>query len=379
MKYWLILFALLTFFGCKQKAPEKKTITLLKGDFTYRTLSKQEQQVYTTKANEFYERVLKRNRFNGSILVAKNGEIIFEAYEGYSNFATKDTITPTTAFHLASISKTFTGMAVLRLMEQNKLSLEDSLQQYFPQFPYHQITIKQLLTHRSGLPNYVYFMDTAWNKNIKATNDDMLQFMINKQPALEALPNKSFHYCNTNYALLALIVEKVTKQPFPQYLKDSLFLPLGMNNSFVFSVKDTANYVPSYLYNNTPCKLENIDCIYGDKNVYSTPRDMLLWDKAMYSGAFVSKPTLEKAFTPYSNEKKSFHNYGLGWRLFIDNNEKIVYHNGWWHGNNTVFTRLVNDTATIIAIGNRYNRIVYLSRQLSTIFNDKNKDQKLEE
>lgn len=379
MKYWLIIFSIISLCGCKQKTEKKNTVTLLQGEFNYRTLSPKEKQVYTEKANEFYERVMKHNHFNGSMLVAKNGEIVFEAYEGFANFETKEPIKPTTPFHLASISKTFTGMAVLRLMEQHKLALSDSLQQYFPQLPYHQITIQQLLTHRSGLPNYVYFMDTAWDKNIKATNEDMLQFMITKQPALEAQPNKSFHYCNTNYALLALIVEKVTKQPFPQYIKDSLFLPLGMNNSFVFSVKDTANYVPSYLSNNTPCKLEGIDCIYGDKNVYSTPRDLLLWDKAMYSGAFVSKATLEKAFMPYSNEKKSFHNYGLGWRLFINNDEKIVYHNGWWHGNNTVLTRLINDTATIITIGNRYNRTVYLSRQLSGIFNDKNKDEKLEE
>ena len=114
-------------------------------------------------------------------------------------------ITENTAFHLASVSKTFTGMTVLKLWQENKLKLDDSIQVYFPQFPYHSITVQMLLNHRSGLPNYVYFMmeDKEWKKKI-ATNQDMLQFMIDKKPALYSMPDRSFHYCNTNYALLAL-------------------------------------------------------------------------------------------------------------------------------------------------------------------------------
>ena len=98
--------------------------------------------------------------FNGAILVAKNGQVLFEQYKGYSNFITKDTINEHTPFHLASISKTFTGMAILKLWEEGKVSLDDTLQKYFPQFPYHGITIRMLLSHRSGLPNYLYFMDS---------------------------------------------------------------------------------------------------------------------------------------------------------------------------------------------------------------------------
>ncbi|MGL1409605.1 serine hydrolase, partial [Vibrio parahaemolyticus] len=87
--------------------------------------------------------------------------------------------------------------------------------------------------------------------------------------------------------LLALIIEKITGQTYPQYLKDSVFTPLGMKNSYVFSLKDTAHYVPSYNYNKSPFKLEKLDCIYGDKNVYSTIRDLLLWDRALYQGTFI--------------------------------------------------------------------------------------------
>jgi CubicO group peptidase (beta-lactamase class C family) len=383
MNYRLgVLLIAISIFSCKQKpAPQKKAVTLLKGEFGFRKLADTERLNYGNEVENMYNRVLKANHFNGGVIVAKNGEVVFEKYEGFSNFSTKETITANTTFHIASISKTFTSAAILRLWEQQKLSLDDSVQKFFPAFPYHNISIKQLLTHRSGLPKYEYFMDTAWHENRMASNDDMLQFMISKQPDLYAQPNKHYQYCNTNFALLALVVEKVTGQPFPEYMKDSLFLPLGMNSSFVFSTKDTLNYTPSYMYNNSPFKLEPLDCIYGDKNVYSTPRDLLLWDKALYGGAFISKQTLKMAFEPYSTERRSVHNYGMGWHLFMGKEEdRVVYHNGWWHGNNASFVRLVKDTATIIVLGNRYNRAVYWSGRMGIVFSaGKNKDRQLEE
>jgi CubicO group peptidase (beta-lactamase class C family) len=231
-----------------------------------------------------------------------------------------------------------------------------------------------LLNHRSGLPNYVYFMpeDTAWKRRGHiATNNDMLEFMKVNKPTVYSSPDRSFHYCNTNFALLALIVEKVTGHSFPEYMKQTIFTPLGMKNTYVFSIKDTANYKPSYNYNNTIFPLENMDCVYGDKNVYTTPRDLLLWDQALYSNTIINQETLAEATQPYSHERPSIHNYGLGFRLMMmKNNYKIVYHNGWWHGNNAVFSRLVQDTATIIIIGNKYNRQIYKGFKMGLAFNN---------
>lgn len=364
------LFIFLTC-GCKHQSGKIKSIAAeTNEDFHFRKMSAEEKAAYKSAIERMYDSILERHGFNGAILVAKNGEILFEDYHGLADFRTKDSITPATTFHMASVSKTFTGMAVMKLWEENKLKLDDSLQVFFPQFPYHNITVKNLLSHRSGLPNYVYFMpqDPAWRRKI-ATNQDMLQFMIEKRPALYGYPNRGFHYCNTNFALLALIVEKVSGQSFPEYMKNTIFTPLGMTNTFIFSKKDSANYKPSYQPNNRPFGLESIDCIYGDKNVYSTPRDMFLWDKAIYDNRFVSRATYEEATKPYSLERPSIHNYGLGWRLMmLPNNTKIVYHNGWWHGNNNVFTRMVSDTATIIVLGNRFNKSIYASMKIGTVF-----------
>lgn len=366
---YFLVFALIL--ACKHKNLKGKSSPYnSENSFKYRELTAAEKAAYATAIARMYDSILGKHKFNGSILVAKNGEILFENYVGYANLTTKkDTITPETAFHLASVSKTFTAMAIMKLWEENKLKLDDSLQVFFPQFPYSGVTVRMLLSHRSGLPNYVYFMtqDPAWRRRV-ATNNDMLQFMIDKKPALYSYPNRGFHYCNTNFALLALIVEKVSGQTFPEYMKNTVFTPLGMNNTFIFSKKDSANYRPSYQPNNRPFGLESIDCIYGDKNVYSTPRDMFLWDKALYNNSLVSHATYEEATRPTSLERPSMHNYGLGWRLMILPNSKIVYHNGWWHGNNTCFTRLVNDTATIIILGNRFNKSIYAGMKISAVF-----------
>lgn len=367
LRHLLFVVFIASLYACKQKENSKSDEAV--GDISYRSLSPTEKESYKAAVAHIYDSILGKHGFNGSILVAKNGEVLLEDYHGYSNPVAKDTITTSTTFHLASVSKTFTGMAILKLWEENKLNIDDSLQVFFPEFPYTGITVRMLLNHRSGLPNYVYFMtqDSAWKKRI-ATNNDMLQFMIDKRPALYGYPNRGFHYCNTNFALLALIVEKVSGQSFPEYMRNTIFTPLGMTHTFVFSKVDSANYNPSYQPNNRPFLLEPMDCIYGDKNVYSTVRDLYLWDQALYNNRVVSQPTFEEATKPYSLETPSVHNYGLGWRLMMLPNSKIIYHNGWWHGNNTVFTRLVNDTATIIILSNKLNKGIYSGMKIGTVF-----------
>ena len=370
MKSILYILLVSLVFACKQKDAKGKSASASDNfDYNYRPLTPAEKSSLSVAVRHKYDSILGRGAFNGGIIVAKNGEVLLEEYKGYSNLTTKDTITPESTFHIASVSKTFTGMAIMKLWEENKLNLEDSIQTFFPEFPYHDITVRTLLNHRSGLPNYAYFMgsDPAWRRRL-ATNNDMLQFMIDKRPVWYGYPNRGFHYCNTNFALLALIVEKVSGQTFPEYMKNTVFTPLGMTHTFIFSKNDSARYQPSYQPNNRPFGLESMDCIYGDKNVYSTPRDMLLWDKALYSNSFVSQSTYEEATKPYSFEKPGTHNYGLGWRLMTLPNAKVVYHNGWWHGNNSSFTRLVNDTATIIILGNRFNKAIYAGMKIGTVF-----------
>ncbi len=389
---FIYIYILLSCGGSHTQPPTLKHIGIDTSSH-FKQLTSKEKEFYFNAINPLYKNMLVQKGFNGAILAAKNGDIVFEDYHGFANFKTKELINSNTPFHLASISKTFTAMTTLRMMEQGKLSLEDDVKKYLPTFPYTNVSIKDLLTHRSGLPNYIYFMEggreiqyvrklnrrgrsvlvrsAVINKGKGfvglATNEDVLDWMVNKKPSIEASPNRVFKYCNTNYVLLALIVEKVTGMTFPQYMKDSVFTPLGMTNSFIFTPKDIPSYLPSYM-GSKPAPIEKFDFVFGDKCVYSTVRDMLQWDKALYEGSFVSKPTLDLAFKGYSNEHRGEHNYGLGWRLLIEPTQTIVYHNGWWHGNNTVFTRLVKDSATLIILGNRFNKSIYSGRKLTSVF-----------
>lgn len=381
ISYILLCFVLAS---CGQNKASNSTSKTLSSnnpnaaDSIFRPLSEAEIKRYNAAIEDYYDKKLVSTGFNGSILVAKNGEILFEDYKGLYNFKTKEPLNEHSTFHLASISKTFTGMTILKLWEENRISLNDTLQKFFPKLPYPGITIQMLLDHRSGLPNYLYFMDSIWNKKQKATNWDVVNFMIEHKPKADAMPNRVYHYCNTNYMLLALIIEQITTQQFPQYMKDSVFTPLGLKDTYVFCISDTAKYIPSYSVTR-PFPMDHLDCTYGDKNVYSTVRDLYQWDKVLYENTFLKKSTLDIAFTPYSNEKKSMHNYGLGWHLFFNNGDTIIYHNGKWHGCNTVFTRLVKDTATIIVLGNKINRNIYHAKEMESIFNGRIDTAKLEE
>ncbi len=325
---------------------------------------------YYNTVRSFYDSVLEPSGFNGGLLVAKNGSVIFEKYSGYSNVEKKEIINGHSAFHLASVSNTFTAMAVLKLVEENKIKLDEDITTYFPGFPYPGITVRMLLNHRSGLPNYTYFLqELGWDLKKTSTNVDVLHYLEQYKPVLMHATGKHFSYCNTNFALLALIIEKVTGETYRDFVSATFFKPLQMTDTYVFDMSDSATAMPSYDWRGKREPLNFLDGEYGDKNIYSTPRDLLKWDQALYSGRLFKKETLDEAFAPYSNEKPGIKNYGLGWRMNIyPNGKKMIFHTGWWHGNNTFFIRLPEDSATIIILGNKYNRTIYQAKNLINIF-----------
>lgn len=327
-------------------------------------------QKLIASSEQFFRQTLLRSRFNGAILVARAGKIIFEQYHGLKEITKGLPIDSTTAFHLASVSKTFTAMAVLKLWEEGVLDIDQPVANYLLNFPFKQITVRNLLNHRSGLPNYLHFVENlGWDSKQVLSNQDLLDLMLRKSNQMRVgRPNAYFDYCNTNYALLALVVEKVSNLSFGEYLYQNFFRRLGMEHSFVFKMEDADRVLPSFKFNNQKEPFTFLDAVYGDKNIYSTPRDLMKWDQALASGTLFSSKTLEEAFKGYSYEKKGVRNYGLGWRLNeIPSGKKFIYHNGWWHGNNTVFIRLPDDATSIIVLGNKYNRSIYQSKKIAGV------------
>ncbi len=374
LKNLSVIILIASFCSChgQAKPPDPFTLLNVAPVNAPAALSPSEMTRYQSEVGHFVDSVFTRHPFNGSILVAKNGEIVFEKYQGFRNpRVRKDSIDASTPFHLASCSKTFTAMGILKLQQDGKLNINDPVSKYLNGFPWKGVTVKMLLNHRSGIPNYVHYMENlGWNRKRIISNQDVLDFIIQRYKSIRVSPpDRHFSYSNTNFALLALIVEKVTGQSFPEFLRLTFFEPLGMHDTYVFTQADSAKALGSYHSNGRPYGFEYLDKVYGDKNVYSTVRDMLKWDQALYGGTLFTQATLDSAFTGYSFEKPGINNYGLGWRMYnLKNGRKFVYHNGWWHGNRTAFYRLIDDKVTIIAFSNNDYTKVYSCKKMADIF-----------
>ncbi len=389
-RYFLLLItAFLFFFSCKKKSENRNTVaehTTNLPNYGNVDLSKvftKEDSQIPDKASlvryidQYYKRVWEGSDLSGGILVAKGDDILYENYRGFAREDHQKSIDKNTPLHVASVSKTLTAMAMMKLVEAGKIKLSDHLTQYFPGFPYPNVTVQTLLDQRSGLPKYEYFIPKIQPAPAELsrpfiTNEDVLHMIIKYKPELARDTDTGFMYCNTNFAMLALLIEKITKTPFPQAMKEMVFDPLKMDHTFIFQEKDIPTASQSFYYGgNKLYPLDKLDLIYGDKNVYTTPRDLYNFSKAMFSKDFLKPEFMHMVFTPYSNEKAGMNNYGLGFRMKIfDNGEKLTYHNGWWHGTNSVFAHLLKSKVTIVAIGNKYSNKVYSALALSGLFED---------
>lgn len=381
-KYLFLTVTFLFLFSCKNDEKDKKS-SKRKSDLDYAMLPLEDSlprlsATYTTTKKRqiegFFENNFGRGFENVSFLVAKNGQIIYEKYDGYADKENNILNSPETPLHIASVTKVLTAAAILKLIDAKKISLDQKLTTLFEGFPYPDVTIKTLLNHRSGMKKYNYFCDdkAIWGRDKTLTNTDLLNVIITKNIQLETKTDTHFSYNNTNYALLALIIEKVTKMKYAEAMKKIIFEPLDMKNTFVFdenTPKEKAT--PSYKYNYVKYPFDFLDAVYGDKNIYSTPRDLLKFDLARNSPDFISKKLADQVFKGYSYESRGEKNYGLGIRMREwETGQKLFYHNGWWHGNTSSYINLRKENTVIIALSNKFTRNTFQMKRLSALFGD---------
>jgi len=327
------------------------------------------------RINHFYNKNWPNNTMNGSFLVAKNGQILFEKYNGFANKNEGTEITPDTPVQIASVSKVLTATAVLKLVNAGKIDLDQKVNTILKTFPYEECTIRMLLDHRTGMRNYAYFTDrdkSIWDRHNQLTNKDILDILATKDIGLESRTGTRFSYCNTNYAMLALIIEKITGLTYKEAMSQMIFKPLGMTHTYVFDDdKDRKKIVPSYKGNGVEIGFDYLDNVYGDKNIFSTARDLLKFDRARQSPDFLKPELLKQVYTGYSNERKGTKNYGLGIRMINwETGQNFYFHNGWWHGNTSSYITLMKEGVTIIALSNKMTRNTYAVRKLAPIFGD---------
>jgi CubicO group peptidase (beta-lactamase class C family) len=257
----------------------------------------------------------------------------------------------------------FTATAIMFLHDKGLLEYDDDLKKYIPEFPTSGITIRNLLNHRSGLQNYIYVADKYWDRTKIITNNDIPALFKNNDIKPVFPPNHHFNYCNTNYALLALIVEKISSFSFRDFMKTFIFTPLKMNNSYIYCKADE-NFKPGSAigfscFNRGGMRAEvpdYLDGVTGDKGMYSSVEDLYLYDQALYECRLMKSSVLAEAFTPSPDDNGKTKKYGFGWRIRVsEDQKKEVYHYGWWRGFRTYFIRELTDKMTVISLNNRSN------------------------
>ncbi|PYS69158.1 MAG: hypothetical protein DMF73_15345, partial [Acidobacteria bacterium] len=257
--------------------------------------------------------------------------------------------TPDTPVYLASLTKQFTAMAVMMLAEQHRLSYGDPLSKYFLEFPSYaqQINIRNLLNHTSGIPDYV----GIGVEHPGLTNREVLNALI-RERSPRFTPGEKFEYSNSNYVLLALIIEKLSGEPYRVFLQKNIFAPLGMNHTFVYDRTHASIARRARGYNRFGDDFDYDLLTYGEGGIYSSVADMFKWDRALYTDQLVKRSTLEEAFTRGKLNDGSLINYGFGWAISESAGETVYSHAGRYGGFNTYIKRLPKEQSTIIFLTN---------------------------
>lgn len=358
--FFLLIGILFVFSSCenKEKIRTNKKINISEAQpVVYKEKEKAKQ------IDQYFTKLNKRRAFNGNVLVAQNSKVIFEKSFGYTDIRTKEPLKLNSVFQLGSVSKQFTAVAILQLLEQAKIDLQDSIQKFYPDFPYKGINIHQLLCHRSGLMNYIYFSDNQpIDKSIPLSNSGVIKSLTDSFPSVYYTANRRYDYSNTGYMILAAIVEKVSGLSFRDYMGKYIFKPLQMKDSYVYNHNTPykhKNLVKGYEYGRVEANPDFLDGVVGDKGVYSTINDMFLWDQGLYQNKIIKKETLDMAFEPSGKRLTAKKNYGYGWRMYyMPDSTKILYHAGWWHGYQSLLVRKEKDKSTIAILKNKRNRTI---------------------
>lgn len=298
-----------------------------------------------------------RGMFNGVVLLADKGKIIYQQSLGTANIETTEKLSTSSSFNLASVSKQFMGMMTMILKERGKLNYDDKVQKYLPAFPYPTITVRNLLNHTSGMPEY-FDLTLQYNNTLDTLNNEKLvQLLAKYQPPLVFQPGARWEYCNTGYVVLASVIQSAAAMQVEDFFRASIAKPLGLKHTFIhylnMPVATTTGHQRVFGFERKNGKnilndLVRLDGVIGDGNVYSSAEDLLKWDQALYSTKLVSAATLKEAFTPVKLNDGSTYNYGFGWG--IENNGKKVAHTGGWVGFRTAIERDMEKNTTLILL-----------------------------
>jgi CubicO group peptidase (beta-lactamase class C family) len=326
----IIFFSMLLLVGCKMKNEEK--IDSIFNDYN------------------------KPNLPGAAVMVVKNGGIIFVKGYGLANVEKNISVTDSTNFRLASVTKQFTAMSILILIEKNKLKFETTINDVFPKFPSFgkEITIKNLLQHTSGLIDYENLIPDSATVQVK--DKDVLALLM-KTDSTYFKPGSKHQYSNTGYAILAMIIEKISGETYRDFVRESIFKPLRMNNTVAFEkdINEVANRAYGYKITNFSTEFADqsmTSAVLGDGGIYSSINDLYKWDQALYTKKLINRKYLDESWTSGVTTNGDEFSYGFGWRLENYKNNKVVYHTGSTRGFRNIIYRVPDKHFSIIILTN---------------------------
>jgi len=311
----------------------------------------------TTKLDGLFGDYSRPGSAGASVMVIKRGKILVAKGYGLANLEEKTPCSADTDFRLASVTKQFTAMAVMMLVERRKLSLEERLTDYFPEFPAYgsRITVRHLLTHTSGLMDYESVIPKG--TEIPVLDRDVLRLLMQQEKTYFP-PGTKYRYSNSAYALLALMVEARSGHTFARFLQEKIFRPLRMANTLAY--EQGLSVVPHRAYGYSPdgtgCKRTDqslTSSVLGDGGIYSSVADLYKWDQALYTGKLVSRKMLKLAFTPGPATEHPDTSYGFGWHIGQYRGLREIWHGGTTVGFTTRIARFPDRKFTVIILTNR--------------------------
>ncbi|MDH6254081.1 CubicO group peptidase (beta-lactamase class C family) [Chryseobacterium sp. H1D6B] len=300
------------------------------------------------KPEEIIKEYYKTGKFNGTVLIMKNNRIIYDEALGFSNFQTQEELTITTPFYIASLSKPFTAAGIIILQQKGLLAYDDKASKYLPELPDYagNITIKQLLNHTSGIPDY----ESVLMGKKGLTNQDIL-YWLQHQKKLKFSPGDRFEYSNSGYIILSLIIEKVSGKSYSQFINENIFIPLNMAHTKVCD--ESRPFIENKAVGfNEHKQLDDYSILTtGDGGIYSTAEDLYKFDRALRSFSIINRENEVLLYTPPTLADGQQSVYGFGW--FIDG--KTASHTGGLNGFRALFWRDLQNNTTIIALTNQGN------------------------
>jgi len=327
------------------------------------------------KIDELVNKYHEYGQFSGAVLVAEGGDVIYKKGIGYANAEWKIQNAPDVKYRLGSITKQFTSMLIMQLVEKGKINLDGKLSEYLPYYRKDvgdKVTIHQLLTHTSGIPDYTESSDFMSNE---IRNPLSAKALVEKYCSgdLEFEPGTQWKYDNSGYVILGAVIEQVTDKPYETVLKENILEPLGMNSTGYDHNEEIIEKRASG-YHKAGLKIINAPYIdmslpFAAGALYSTVEDMYKWDQALYTDKLVSNESKKKIFTPYMN------NYGYGWGIrdqdFGGVKKKVISHSGGIFGFNTIILRYTDDKNLIVLLCNELpGELNGLSKGIANILYD---------